>query len=144
MRIGGDILFGFLCLSIGMCGPDYDITPMDGTDLPKDHLFMEVREKDSIVIFWNPPKDTSCRIKKYELFYRPGNDTSWILIKDSIPPHHRPKTTILRNQISRKDSIFFFKVRYQSTDETYSTFHSCIDTRAVTGVGWFLYWKGNL
>ncbi len=106
-----------------------------------DGRHMEVREEDSIELYWDNVSADSGRIVRYELLYHTEKDSTWRRIGEKSSDSTESGIVVHRKDIDVKDSIFFFGVRYETRDTLMSEICSSMDSAAIPAGGWFLLWK---
>jgi len=133
-------IFAAFCLSmICLCGSAKEIRtiPIVQNDT---NLFREIRDADSVIIYWNAAPTSSDSVKFYELSYRTPTQTSWTLLKTNIPPAPSTEVVVYRTDVTSADSVFYFNIQYETVSGQRSAAHYTSDPDANLG-GWILIWK---
>ena len=133
-------IVGVFAFAMACTSPQEHRNPAANNFSPKTYT-MEVRNFDSVILYWNAPPYDPDSVKYYELFLRTLADTNWTRIKTNIPPAKNPEAIIYRDSIASKDSLFYFSVGYVTVNNITSEIHYSSDSTAVPHGGWFLLWK---
>lgn len=135
----GRTLFAGIFVLLFACAPATVRRNISTITITKTH-FMEIRNTDSVTIYWNAPPWDPDTVLFYKLIYHTARDTNWTLVKDSIPPSPSPQLVVHRNEVSSADSLFYFGVKYMSGDGIESSIHASLDSTANPPGGWFMLW----
>ena len=107
---------------------------------PNPDLFMQIGERDSITLCWDPPAQDADSAVSYELSYHTEKNSTFIPFK-TVPASINPSVIVKRKDIPVTDSIFYFCVRSVTKTGNKSNCHNCSDPDAIPEGGWFLFWK---
>lgn len=105
-----------------------------------DPLFLNNITADSIILAWDPPVEQADSVASYELGYRTTDQTTWTILKSTIPVSDSPSIVIHRNELMATDSIFYFAARSIALNGLQSDFHASTDADADPP-GWCVRWN---
>lgn len=139
LKILGEAAISLIIVLLCLCGSAKEVRNIPPIQ-NNTNLFREIRNSDSVIIYWDAPSLSNDSVKFYELSYRTPRQTNWTLLKSNISPSANPEVVIHRNEIASTDSLFYFGIRYVNKSDSTSDYHLSSDPTAVPPTGWFLIW----
>jgi len=112
------------------------------TTINSKYLHQEIRSDKNIILQWERPAYDSDTVKYYQLLFKENEpDSSWKMLKDSIPPAITPSVTVNRIELKTTSKAFLFRVQYITNSGLISEPHYSSDSTASPIGGWFLLWE---
>jgi len=132
--------FVYMSLFFMCCGSAVEINRLNLLQNTNKY-YVETRDADSVIVYWDKPDENSVSVKNYKLYYRPYSQATWITLKDSVPVSDKPSYVVYRNQLNSTDSIVIFGIQAITFSGQTTEIHTSLDSTANSAGGWILVLK---